>query len=225
MSVQTCLCFSCYTCIWYRHYCLLLADKLSCMFSGYENLVIFFLYFMGQEFGQGSVGWSFSSMWWLGSLSGFQLADGLGCMWGGPGYLCCHVWCLAGGGWKAELNWHLFSPWSPRPHRVVCLLEVRLLSRWLKTLRECSKETQEKLWGIWRANLREPWVSLLPHSVVRQVTGPVQSQEEGNENFLLNGGQLQLATDVFQSHGFSHGALELGASLFLWEAVNMSLYC
>ena len=54
-------------------------------------------------------------------------------------------------------------------------------------------------------------MSLLPHSVVRQVTGPVQSQEEGNENFLLNGGQLQLATDVFQSPGFSHGALELGS--------------
>ena len=57
-------------------------------------------------------------------------------------------------------------------------------------------------------------MSLLPHSVVRQVTGPVQSQEEGNENLLLNGSQLQLAADVFQPYGFSHGRLEFGSLSF-----------
>lgn len=88
----------------------------------YENLIIFFLYFMGQEFGQGSVGWFFCSTWWqLGSLSGFQLADGLGWAWGESRtpLLPCLVpwWGMAG---RHSSAGTFFSPWSPRAHHVVC---------------------------------------------------------------------------------------------------------
>ena len=149
----------------------------------YENLVIFFLYFMGQEFGQGSVGRFFCSTWWqLGSVSGFQLADGLG--WGGGSrtlLLPCLVpwWGVAG---RQSSAGTFFSPWSPS----LTMWSVQQGNQASFTVaqnseRECSKIPGEKFWGIWRANLRSPWVSLLPHSVVRQVTGPVQSQEEGKD--------------------------------------------
>lgn len=52
-----------YAGIWYRHYCLLLYDKLSPNLMVYNNnFVTVFFYFMipvSEEFGQGSAGWFF----------------------------------------------------------------------------------------------------------------------------------------------------------------------
>ena len=183
---------------------------------------------MGQEFGQGSVGWSFSSMWWqLGSLSGFQLADGLGCMWGGPGYLCCHVWCLAGGGWKAELNWHLFlSMKSQGSPCGLCSRAVRLLSWWLKTLRESvprnprkSSEASEELTS---EGLGYPFCHIL-------LSGRSLGQSRVKKRGMRTSFSMEASFNwpqMFSNHmAFHMGPWNWGASLFLWEAVNMSLYC
>lgn len=78
---------------------------------------------------------------------------GCGGRGGRPGHLCCHVWC-PGGGWlegRAQL-----APFSlhevPASPCGLCSKAIRLLSRWLKTLRESvprypgkSSEASEEL--------------------------------------------------------------------------------
>lgn len=130
---------------------------------------------------------------------------------GGPGHLCCRVWCPGGGWLEGRAQLAPFSlhevPASP------CGL-CRLLSRWLKTLRESvqrylgkSSEASEELTS---KALGCPFCHIL-------LSGRSLDQsrvKKRGKTFLLNGGQLQLATDVFQLHGFSHGALEFGSLSF-----------
>lgn len=134
---------------------------------------------------------------------------------GGPGHFCCHVWC-PGGGWlegRAQL-----APFSlhevPASPCGLCSRAIRLLSQWLKTLRESvprypgkSSEASEELTS---EALGCPFCHIL-------LSGRSLDQsrvKKRGKTFLLNGGQLQPATDVFQLHGFSHGALEFGSLSF-----------
>lgn len=167
----------------------------------------------------------FSSMWWqLGSLSGFLSWQMDWLYVGGPGYLCCHVWCL-GWGWlegRAQLSFSLH--WSPRPHHVVCS-RVRLLSWWFKTLRESvprnprkSSEASEELTSGKVLGIPSCHILLSGRSLGQSRV------KKRNENFLSMEASFNWP-QMFSNHmAFHMGPWNWGAS-FLWEAVNMSLYC
>lgn len=157
-------------------------------------------------------------------------------MGGGPGHFCCHVWC-PGGGWlegRAQL-----APFSlhevPATSCGLCSRAIRLLSQWLKTLRESvprhpgkSSEASEELTS---EALGCPFCHIL-------LSGRSLDQsrvKKRGKTFLLNGGQLQPAVFqlvektrknwffqlVFQNQmffnymAFHMGPWNLGASLFL----------
>ena len=146
---------------------------------------------------------------------------------GSPGHLCCYVWCL-GGGWLEGIA--QLAPFSL--HEVPGLTmwsvqqAVRLLSWWLKTLRrsvprnpgkssEASEELTFKALGCPFCHILLSGRSLGQSRVKKRGMRTCFSME-ASFNWL----------QMFSNHmAFHMGAWSLGASLFLWEAINMSLYC
>lgn len=141
-------------------------------------------------------------------LSGFSWQMDWSCMWEVRiPLLPCLVPCW---GWlEGRLNWHLFLSMKSQASPCGLCSRVRLLSWWFKTLRESVPRNPRKLWGIWRANLRRPWVSLLPHSVVRQVTGPVRVKKRNETSFSMEASFNW--PQMFSNHMAFHMGLGIGS--------------
>lgn len=154
----------------------------------------------------------------------FSWQNGLGCMWGGPGYLCCHVWCLAWGGAEGKAQLAPFSLHRRSPKASPCGLCSRspgFFTVAQDSERECS--SKEKLWGIWRANLRGLGYPSATFCSCRKA-GSLQTDQSQEGEWELPSQWVFNWPQMFQYHmAFLHGALELGASLFLWEAKYESL--